>query len=110
MTLFLFRVLPKQYHQQQQKVKQEIKIYESIDIWQVYKAQISYPKIIKACQTWLMLPLAGLMASDSLSPTSLLIHQRKEFLPLCSLVVFRGLSLAGLPLLSISQSGVKVPP
>lgn len=62
-----------------------------MDIWRVYKAQISYPKIIKACQTWLMVPLAGLMASDSLSPTSLLIHQRKELLPLCSPVFsFRG--------------------
>lgn len=56
-----------------------------------------------------MLPLAGLIAPDSLSPTSLLIHQRKEFLPLCSLVFFRDLSLAGLSLLSISQFEVEVP-
>lgn len=42
-TLFLFRVLLKQHHQQQQKVKQtkKIKIYKGIDIWHVYQAQIS---------------------------------------------------------------------
>lgn len=74
---------------------------------------------MKACRTWPVLPLAGLMASDPSSPTSILLHQR--LVPATRF--FGGASgLAGLPLWctpplmasepekSIFQSSVGVPP
>lgn len=77
---------------------------------------------MKACRTWPVLPLAGLMASDPSSPTSILLHQR--LVPATPLpgLLWGGLRpgwtptlvypplMASEPEKSIFQSSVGVPP